>query len=64
MPSSVVADMHYNQQKKELTIIYVSGNVYVYKNVPLNVFISLRAARSKGKYLNEVIKGNFEFESK
>ncbi|MES2827035.1 MAG: KTSC domain-containing protein [Bacteroidota bacterium] len=64
MPSSVVADMHYDEEKKELTIVYVSGSVYVYKSVPKNIYISLRAARSKGKYLNEVIKGSFKFESK
>ena len=64
MPSSVIASMHYNPDKQDLTIIFVSGTVYVYKNVPLNVFISLRAARSKGRYLNEYIKGEYEFESK
>ena len=64
MPSSVIANMHYDPDKQDLTIIFVSGTVYVYKNVPLNVFISLRAARSKGRYLNEYIKGEYEFESK
>jgi hypothetical protein len=64
MPSSVVANMSYNPESKSLKIVYTSGSVYVYKDVPYNVYISMRAAKSKGKFLNEVIKGTYEFEEK
>ncbi|MEJ7557663.1 MAG: KTSC domain-containing protein [Pedobacter sp.] len=64
MPSSVVAKMSYNPESNNLTIVYTSGSVYVYKEVPYNVYISMRAAKSKGKFLNEMIKGKYEFEPK
>jgi hypothetical protein len=64
MPSSVVAKMSYDRKTNNLTIVYTSGSVYVYKEVPYNVYISMRAAKSKGKFLNEMIKGTYEFEPK
>jgi hypothetical protein len=64
MPSSVVAKMSYNAEQEKLTIIYTSGSVYVYKEVPYNVYDRMRAAKSKGKFLNEFIKNNYEFEAK
>jgi hypothetical protein len=64
MPSSVVAKMSYDPETNRLTIVYTSGSVYIYKEVPYNVYISMRAAKSKGKFLNEVIKARYEFEAK
>ena len=62
MPSSVIAHMDYNTETQTLRVTYVSGNVYDYKQVPKKVYQHLKAAPSKGKYLNEQIKGHFEFE--
>ena len=62
MPSSVVAEMIYNEQTETLRIVYVSGMVYDYKKVPLEVYLAMRNALSKGTYLNEHIKNNYEFE--
>jgi hypothetical protein len=64
MPSSVVANLHYNPDTKDLTVIFVSGSIYIYKNVPDHVFISFKTARSKGRFLNRVIKDNYDFEMK
>ncbi|HEY4326094.1 MAG TPA: KTSC domain-containing protein [Mucilaginibacter sp.] len=62
MPSSVVAAMKYNADTSILRIIYVSGDIYDYKNVPEKVYEEMRAYTSKGTYLNKKIKGNFDFE--
>lgn len=62
MPSSVVAGMEYNQDQHKLRITYVSGNVYDYKEVPERVYQQMRAASSKGTFLNRRIKGHFDFE--
>ncbi|GGM88240.1 hypothetical protein GCM10010967_21050 [Dyadobacter beijingensis] len=62
MPSTVVDKMIYNEEKQTLRIVFVSGMVYVYKNVPWEVYQAMKASGSKGTFLNEHIKGNFEFE--
>ena len=62
MPSSVVAAYSYDGENETLRIVYVSGMVYDYKNVPLEVYQSMTKALSKGTFLNKHIKGNYEFE--
>ena len=62
MPSSVVAAMQYNSVTSTLRIIYVSGDVYDYKNVPEEVYREMKAYSSKGTYLNKKIKGKYNFE--
>jgi hypothetical protein len=62
MPSTVVAQMTYNEEKQTLRIVYVSGMVYDYKNVPWELYQAMKASGSKGTFLNRYIKGNFEFE--
>jgi hypothetical protein len=61
MPSSVVASYHYNNQSETLTIKYVSGLVYDYLNVPQAEYTAMKAAFSKGTFLNESIKGKYRF---
>jgi len=63
MPSSVIDKIAYNAEKQILTIVFQSGKIYYYKQVPYGTYISLRAARSKGRYLNKNIKGVYEYES-
>ena len=62
MPSSVVSKMIYFPESQILRITYVSGTIYDYKNVPEDVYQEMKDAVSKGTYLNEHIKGNFDFE--
>jgi hypothetical protein len=62
MPSSVIAAIIYNSALSTLRIIFVSGAIYDYKNVPEKVYQAMKASDSKGTYLNEHIKGNYEFE--
>lgn len=64
MPSSVINSFHYNAGTKELTVVFVSGMVYIYKKVPQHIYDEMKSAFSKGTYLNEKIKSNYEFEKK
>ena len=62
MPSSVVATIRYYAMISTLRVIYVSGSVYDYKQVPEKVYKEMRTASSKGEFLNKHIKPNYEFE--
>lgn len=62
MPSSVVAAIRYEPDTNTLRVIYVSGSVYDYKQVPEKVYKEMRTASSKGEFLNKHIKPNYEFE--
>ena len=61
MPSTVIANMDYDARKKVLKIRFVSGLVYEYKSVPTQEYLNMKKATSKGKYLNENIKGRYAF---
>jgi len=62
MPSTVVSAMHYYPHKKLLRVIYVSGSVYDYKDVPEKIYNAMKSALSKGTYLNKYIKGKYHFD--
>ena len=62
MPSTVIAHMHYNAETLTLRIVFVSGMVYDYKDVPEEVYKAMKTSGSKGIYLNTHIKGNYKFE--
>lgn len=62
MPSSVVRKMIYDDETQILRIVYVSGAVYDYKKVPLEVYEAMKASGSKGTFLNEVVKKFYEFD--
>jgi len=62
MPSSVVDKMEYDAGSATLRIIFTSGLVYDYKNVPQTVFNEMKVSGAKGIYLNHHIKGKYDFE--
>jgi hypothetical protein len=62
MPSSVVAYMKYDAERMALRVRFVSGVLYEYKKVPEKIFKAMKGAVSKGTYLNQHIKGHYDFE--
>ncbi len=62
MPSSVIANIEYDDSRQQLFIHFLSGTLYVYYDVPKKVFQSFRSAISKGKYFNRYIKGIYSFQ--
>jgi hypothetical protein len=62
MPSSVVAHMIYDADTRTLRIIFVSGMIYDYKEVPESVYLAMKSSGSKGIYLNKHVKGHYAYE--
>jgi len=62
MPSTVINTMAYDAETKTLTIAYVSGQTYVYRDVPETVYKELKASRVKGRYLRFFVKDKYAFE--
>jgi len=61
MPSTVVAEISYDKPSHTLRVIYASGMIYEYKNVPEQIYADMKTAFSKGIFLNKHIKGKYEF---
>ncbi|HMK05141.1 MAG TPA: KTSC domain-containing protein [Ferruginibacter sp.] len=62
MPSSVISKIEYDDLSSRLRIIFVSGSIYDYLNVPLSIYNAMKRSGSKGTYLNQHIKGNYAFK--
>jgi hypothetical protein len=62
MPSTVIAEMAYDPTARTLKISYVSGQVYLYKDVPETIYKELKASRVKGRYLRFFVKDQYSFE--
>jgi hypothetical protein len=61
MPSTVISHFTYDPVKSILRVIFLSGSVYDYKNVPKEVYDEMKRSGSKGTYLNQRIKGHYPF---
>lgn len=46
----------------DLLVEYKSGTKYRYKGVPKNTYDDFMNAESKGRFMNESVKGKFEYE--
>jgi hypothetical protein len=62
MPSSVVRNMSYDPASNTLRVVFVSGMVYDYQDVPETVYHAMKTSGSKGTYLNKYIKGHYTFK--
>ena len=62
MPSSVISTMSYDAATATLRIIFVSGMIYDYKNVPGEIYNTMKTSGAKGIYLNHHIKGKYQFK--
>lgn len=62
--SSMMNAIGYKTASKVLCVEFNSGSVYIYKDVPPEVFIDLLNAESHGQYLNEYIKDTYTYKEK
>ncbi|HWD88606.1 MAG TPA: KTSC domain-containing protein [Mucilaginibacter sp.] len=62
MPSTVIETINYNAEEQKLMVSYVSGQTYVYEEVPEKVYKELKASRVKGRYLHFFIRDKYPFE--
>jgi lysyl-tRNA synthetase class 2 len=51
--------IRYDDETRELEITFTSGKIYRYQNVPLELYIGLLNAESKGEFFSESIKDEF-----
>jgi hypothetical protein len=61
MPSSVIHEFHYDPVERRLDILFVSGRLYSYHEVPPEVAVAMRGALSKGEYFNRHIRDRYRF---
>ena len=59
--SSSIKSAGYDKDKRTLEIEFNSGAVYVYSDVGEDVFTSMKAADSAGRFFNQNIKNSYEF---
>ncbi len=60
--SSQISMASYNEQTRALTVMFNSGSTYEYSDVPVEVWKAYQSAESVGKFLNQYIKGKFEYK--
>lgn len=59
--SSNIRSVGYDEDSMTLEVEFHSGDIYHYFNVPESVYSGLINAASKGSYLNNHIKGRFQY---
>jgi hypothetical protein len=59
MPSTAIEDFHWRGM--ELTVVFTTGRVYVYRNVPRAVFDAFAAVPSKGAFFNSEIRDRYPY---
>jgi hypothetical protein len=61
MPASAVADIRYDHDRERLTVKFVTGRIYEYVDVPVEVAASFQSAFSKGTFFNTYIRDRYDF---
>jgi hypothetical protein len=61
MPSSVIRRFSYDPERRELSVEFVTGRIYLYHDVPGREAEAFRAAESKGRYFNFHIRDHYGF---
>lgn len=59
--SSNIAEIGYDEDRRILEVLFRSGGVYQYFDVPPQIYGEMRQASSIGQYINSNIKGNFRY---
>ena len=59
--SSAITEVSYYPNVERLFVLFRSGRVYEYSNVPTHVMNGLRDAPSKGKFLNKYVLAVYRF---
>lgn len=61
MPSNPVAEIRYDNARERLAVTFVTGRVYEYIDVPVEVAASFQSAFSKGTFFNTYIRDRYDF---
>jgi hypothetical protein len=60
--SSNLKNAKYETETKDLTMTFNNGSIYLYKNVPWEVFVKFRMSESQGKFFNANIAKKYQYE--
>jgi hypothetical protein len=61
MPSTAIADIEYDDTRERLTVTFITGRIYEYVDVPVEVAASFQSAFSKGMFFNGYIRDRYDF---
>jgi hypothetical protein len=61
MPSTAITDIDYDPARQRLTVTFVTGRIYEYIDVPVEVASSFQSAFSKGTFFNGYIRDRYDF---
>jgi hypothetical protein len=61
MPSSVISAFDYEPDQCRLTVLFTSGRIYVYDEVPADVADDFDRAVSKGAFFNRYIRDRYRY---
>lgn len=60
--SSNLKSAKYDTTSKELTITFNNGSIYVYSDVPWEIFTKMRMSESQGKFFNLNIAKKYNYK--
>jgi hypothetical protein len=60
--STVVARVAYDEPSRELCVVFTTGRVYTYHDVPRGRYIQFVNAASKGEFFNRYIRDHYDFQ--
>lgn len=61
MPSTVIRSIAYRPEARELDVLFTTGRLYRFHDVPPEAADAFRAARIKGRHFNSRIRGRYAF---
>jgi hypothetical protein len=61
--SSLITDIKYHEGSRECFVKFKSGAVYVYKDVPPEVWDELQHSHSKGRFVNVTLRRGYQYEA-
>lgn len=62
MPSSVICSFNYDAERRQLSVVFVSGKLYRYRDVPPAIYAAFARSQSKGTFFNTFIRNRYAFE--
>ena len=62
--SSNIEQVGYDADNMELHVVFKDSSLYVYRDVPVQIYEELLGAPSKGSFLNRAIKGVYEYDKR
>lgn len=60
--STAIADIQYDPETFDMTVVMMKRGTYVYHDVPLDTYVDFNLSTSQGKYFNFYIRDQFSYE--